>query len=106
MNRTLRIFGYRKQHLNAKIHFDPQQINIEGIDFIYDDKWQDMYPDTKEVIGEKILEVKTAEVKTTACKDKSHAMELVTRRSIIWIVIFWQSTLVKNYSKRQNTVES
>ena len=31
------MIGYLKYHQQAKIHFDPQQINTERLDFIYDD---------------------------------------------------------------------
>ena len=35
MNRAFSMFVYLKQHLQANIHFYPQQINTEGIYFIY-----------------------------------------------------------------------
>ncbi len=42
----------------------------------------------------------------TVCKDSSHACELVTRRSTTGIIMFFNNTLVKWLSKRQQTVES
>ena len=41
------MFGYLKKYLQAKIHFDPQQIFTEGIDSIYNHEWKDIYPDAK-----------------------------------------------------------
>ena len=38
MNKAFRMFVYLKHHLQAKIHFYPQQINTEGIYFIYNSK--------------------------------------------------------------------
>ena len=46
------------------------------------------------------------EVKITVCKDVSHVTDLVTRRSVTGIVVFVRYTLVKKYSKFQNTVGS
>ena len=38
MNRDFRMFVYLKHHLQANIHFYPQQINTEGIYFIYNNE--------------------------------------------------------------------
>ena len=59
------MFGYLKHHLRAKIYFDLQQMNIEGIEFVYENKWKDIYPDAKEAIGEGVPVAKTLEVKIT-----------------------------------------
>ena len=45
-------------------------------------------------------------VKVTAYFDADHASDLVTRRSVTAALIFLNSTPVKWYCKRQNTVES
>ena len=106
MERAFQMFGYLKHHLRAKMYFDLQQMNTEGIEFVYDNEWKDIYPDAKEAIGEGVPDANTPEVKITVYKDACRATDLIGIRCVTGIMIFVQSALVKSYSKRQNTVES
>ena len=105
MNISFRMFRYLKHHLRTKIKFDPQQINMERINYIYDNKWQDIHLDSKEATVEKVPEANNPEVKITVCKDASHATDLLNIRSVKDIMIFLQYNRVKNYSKHENPVE-
>ena len=49
---------------------------------------------------------RTNKLALTIFKDASHATCLVTRRSVTGIIVVLGSTIIKWYSKRQNTVET
>ena len=80
-------------------------MNREGIEFIYDNEWKDIYPDAKETIGEGVPDIKT-QSEDYSLKYACHATDLITTRNVTGIMVFVQSALTKSYSKCQNTVGS
>jgi hypothetical protein len=69
--------------------------------------WTDLYPFAEEYMSDKCPIPKTdKELAITAYVDASHATDLVTRRSITGYIIFVGQSIIKWYSKRQNTVET
>ena len=105
LKRVLRIFGYLKHHLKARILIDLDEPNYDGVDFL-DHDWTETYPDAAEDIPDDMPKPVTRPVSITVYVDASHGSDLVTRRSVTGILLCVNKTPVKWYSKRQNTVES
>ena len=68
--------------------------------------WGEVYPDSFEELPPDMLEPKGKPVLITGYVDADHAHDLVTRRSVTGVLILLNSTPIKWYSKRQNTVET
>ena len=106
LKRCLRLFGYLKHNHKARIVFDPTNPNLEALKFENHD-WTDLYPFAEEYISDKCPIPKTEkELAITAYVDASHATDLTTRRSVTGYIIFVGNSIIKWYSKRQNTVET
>jgi len=102
---VLRIFGYLKSHIRSHLVMDPKTHDWSDLEEeSYD--WVSQYPEASEVLPHNMTEVRGRPVQTTFFVDAAHASDLVTRRSVIGILIFCNSAPIRWYSKRQNTVES
>jgi hypothetical protein len=103
---VLRIFSYLKKHLKSRLVYDTNIIDVADKDFAVA-IWLEQYPDAGKTPPYDMPEPLGKMVKiTTAFCDASHADCLVTRKSTTGILIFVNSTPIRRYSKRQNTVES
>ena len=106
--RALRIFGYLKHHPKYRVEFNDTYPDDSSLEFV-DHDWQDKYPgytdDTPEDMPP-VLSKNAKEALITCYVDSSHACDLETRRSVTGILIFINSTPIKWYSKKQNTVET
>ena len=106
LQRCLRIFGYLKHNNKARIVFDPSNPNLDAMNF-QDHDWTDIYPFAEEYISNNMPTPKCEHaVSITAYVDASHATDLITRRSVTGYIIFIGKSIIKWYSKRQNTVET
>ena len=106
LQRCLRIFGYLKHNNKARIVFDPSNPNLDAMSF-QDHDWTDIYPFAEEYISNNLPTPKCEHaVSITAYVDASHATDLITRRSVTGYIIFIGKSIIKWYSKRQNTVET
>ena len=104
--RALRLFGYLKHHVKGKIWMDPDDPCLDGIIF-NKQNWKDLYPDAEEATDpdapDPLIE---KDVQITAMVDASHGSCYDTRRSVTGYIIMVGRSIIKWYSKRQNTVES
>ena len=101
---VLRVFGYLKGYAKAKITVDPTVPSIQGE--VIQHNWSEFYPDATEELPEDMPTPKGKPVLITEYVDADHAHDLVTRRSITGALLYLNSTPIKWYSKRQNTVET
>ena len=102
----LRVFGYLKAYMKGKIVFDTRDLEIKEADFVEPSLWTEMYPNALEEIPKDVPEPKMRPVSITAYFDASLGCDLVTGRSMTGVLLFINSTILKWYSKRQNTVET
>ena len=100
-----RVFGYLKHHPKYRIEFNVDLPHYDGLKFLTHD-WKTNYPDAVDDIPPDMPASKTDEVYITCFVDANHGADVVTRRSVTGILLFVNQTLVKSYSKRQNTVET
>ena len=105
LKRVIRLFGYLKHHSKYRIEFDNDEPNYSGLNFIKHD-WTFRYPYANEDVPDDMPRPKTDKVFITCYVDASHASDLVTRRSVTGIILCVNKTVIKTYSKRQNTVET
>jgi len=102
---VLRIFGYLKSHIRSHLVMDPKTHDWSDLEEeSYD--WVSQYPEASEVLPHNMPEARGRPVQTTFFADAAHASDLVTRQSVTGILIFCNSTPIRWYSKRQNTVDS
>jgi hypothetical protein len=66
----------------------------------------EFYPDASEEIPKDLPPEKGPRVIIIVYVDVDHAHDLVTRRSITWIVVMLNNTPIRWISKRQKTVET
>ena len=101
----LRAFGCLKHCCRGRIVFDtrePEHKNVEKLEH----NWEELYPNASEEMPPNMPEPKGNAVHIDTWFDADHAHDLETRRSVTGVLVFLNSTPVKWYSKRQNTVES
>jgi hypothetical protein len=68
--------------------------------------WMEFYPDASEEIPKDLPPEKGPRIRMTVYFDADHAHDLVTRRSIIGILVMLNNTPIRWISKRQKTVET
>jgi hypothetical protein len=68
--------------------------------------WMESYPDAEEEIPNDLPASKGSNVKMAVYVDADHAHDLVTRRTIIGILVMLSNIPVQWVSKRQKTVET
>ncbi len=106
MKALCRVLAHLKTNPEAKIVFDTSSPDHSTHASETDPNWTDMCLGAEEELPPDMPEPKGRPVKMTVYKDSSHACDLVTRRSTTGIIMFFNNTLVKWLSKRQQTVES
>ena len=100
----LRVFGYLKGYARGRIEVDTSVPRIQGE--VIKHNWGELYPDAIEELPHDMPTPKGKPVLITGYVDADHAHDLVTRRSVTGVLLFLNSTPIKWYSKRQNTVET
>jgi len=98
MEAVLRIFGYIKGHLKAKVVFDPMYRDWTDREWTTAD-WKEFYPEAQEPISHKMPEPLGNEVQVNIFCDAAHATCLVTRRSMMGILVYVNGAPIKWYSK-------
>jgi hypothetical protein len=68
--------------------------------------WMEFHPDAGEEIPKDLPPEKRPKVKMTVYVDADHAHDLVTRRSIIGILVMLNNSPIRWISKRQKTEET
>ncbi|MGH3054647.1 MAG: Ty1/Copia family ribonuclease HI, partial [Gaiellaceae bacterium] len=104
LDALLRLFGYLKAYMKAKIIVDTSMPNVDGE--LTHHNWQEIYPYAHEELPPDMPIPKGKEVLMTTYVDADHAHDVVTRRSVTGLLMFLNNTPIKWYSKRQNTVET
>ena len=102
----MRVFGYLKGYLKGKLVFDTNYLEVEDVEFIESALWTEMYPGAEEEMPHDQPVPKMKEVEITAYFDASLGCDMLTGRSVTGVLLFLNSTILKWYSKRQNTVET
>ena len=105
LKRMIRIFGYLKSHPSYGIEVNPEPPKLPPLEDV-EVNWEEQYPCSGEELPPNMPEEKGEPVNLTVYVDADHAHDQVTRRSVTGYILFINSTPVKWYSKRQNTVES
>ena len=100
----LRVFGFLKHYRKWNVTVDPSELKLRGE--FKEQNWKEIYPDMKEELPPNMPEAKGSPVHLTGYFDADHASDVVSRRSVTGILMFANSTPVKFYSRRQNTVET
>jgi hypothetical protein len=102
-----RVFGYLKRFDDGQILIDVKPMMAPGsTDELVQHNWKEFYPDAVEDLPINTPEALGNAVHTSLFVDADHAHDQVTRRSVTGILLFVNSTPVKWYSKRQQTVET
>jgi hypothetical protein len=100
-----RVFGYLKKFPQGQILIDPNPLDTKGFEFLEQD-WTEFYPDAEEELPPDMPVPKGEAAHTSCYVDSDHAHDVVTRRSVSGILLFFNSMPVKWHSKRQKTVET
>ena len=101
-----KLFGYLKGHVKGKIVFDTRKMDISHAQFVDAAPWKQTYGDVQEELPPDCPEAKMKPIDTTVYFDASFACDLLTRRSVTGIIVFFNSTPMRWVSKKQNTVET
>ena len=101
-----KLFGYLKGHIKGKILFDTRELQIGEVELFDGGNWTQTYGPTTETLPPDMPKPKMKPVKIVIYFDASFACDMVTRRSVTGIIVFVNSTPVRWYSKKQNTVET
>ena len=102
----LQIFGYLKSHNKARILIDTNEHVVPHDVSIVGHNWRELYPGACEELPPDMPVPLMKPIDITVYVDADHASDLVTRRSVTGILILLNSTPIRWYSKRQNTIES
>ena len=104
----IRVFGYLQNYPKGKIVIDPDYPDHSLYPTPVCDNWKEFYPDTEEMLPPKsqIPNPKGPQVRMTVFKDADHAHNVVTRKSVIGILLLLNNILVKWITKRQKMIES
>jgi hypothetical protein len=101
-----KLFGYLKGHIKGKILFDTRELQIGEVELFDGGNWTQTYGPITETLPPDMPKPKMKPVKIVIYFDASFACDMVTRRSVTGIIVFVNSTPVRWYCKKQNTVET
>ena len=102
----MRVFGYLKAYMKGRLIFNTSPLDIGGAEFVEPALWTEMYPNAGEDLPYDMPEPKMKGVDISAYFDASLGCDMLTGRSMTGILLFMNSTPMKWYCKRQNTVET
>jgi hypothetical protein len=102
-----KLFGYLKGHQKGKLIFDTSKLDTSNAKFFDCSEWKQIYGDNLiEDLPTDMPKPKMKPVDITIYFDASFGSDMLTRRSVTGIVVFLNSTPVKWFCKKQNTVET
>ena len=101
-----RILAYLKTFPKGRVIIDTSYPNHSEYPVEDHSNWKDFYPDAEEETPNDLPMSKGPKVRMTVYVDADHAHDLVTRRSIIGILVMLNNTPIRWVSKRQKTVET
>jgi hypothetical protein len=100
-----RIFSYLKSHLRSRVVFDYTTRDWSNKEWmVYD--WFAQYPEAKDELPPHMPIALGKPVQINFFSDASFATDLSNRHSQSGIIIFLNSTPIRWFSKRQNTIET
>jgi len=100
-----RIFGYLKYHMKASLKMNTSYPE-EPVEGVVRANWKHLYPGAHEKLPHNAPEPKGKPLRAWGEFDADHAHDLENRRSVSGILIYMNESVVKWYSKRQNTIET
>jgi hypothetical protein len=103
---TIISYYYLKTFLKWRVIIDTSYPDLSVYPVEDDSNQMEFYPDSGEEIPKGIPPEKGPRVRMTDCVDDDHAHDLVTRRSIIGILVMLNNTPIIWISKRQKTLET
>ena len=104
---ALHVVGYLKHYAKGIILMDPQDFEMPECIMIPEiADWCQMYPNATEDIPPNTPEPLMKDIALTMFVDTDHASDVVTRRSVTGILMFFQNVPFMYYSKNQKTVKS
>ncbi len=107
LNAMKKLFGYLKGHSKGRIVYDTRPLDIPNVKFMDPVDWTQTYgTNVQESIPPDMPEPKMKKVTITVYFDASFGSDMLTRRSVTGIILFFNSTPVKWFCKKQNTVET
>ena len=102
-----KLFGYLKGHQKGKLVFDTTEMDTSNATFMDCADWRQVYgSNMKEELPPDMPDPKMKPITINVFFDASFGCDMLTRRSVTGIIIFLNSTPIKWYSKKQNTVET
>jgi hypothetical protein len=101
-----RILSYIKTFPKGRVIIDTSYPDHSMYSVEDHSNWVEFYPDAGEEIPKDLPPEKGPSVRMTVYVDADHAHDLVTRRSIIGILVMMNNTPIRCISKRQKTVET
>ena len=103
-----RIVGYLKHtaKMNPRLLVNPDSPDHEKYGAVIFDNWKEFYPGAKEQLPYNPPRPMGRLARITVWVDASHAICLVTRRSVTGVIVMIDGMIYKTYCKRQSTVES
>ena len=102
-----KLFGYLKGHQKGKLIFDTSKLDTSNAKLFDCSEWKQIYGDNLvEDLPADMPKPKMKPVDITIYFDASFGSDMLTRRSVTGIVVFLNSTPVKWFCKKQNTVET
>jgi len=100
-----RIFGYLKYHIKASLKMNTSYPE-EPVEGIVRANWKHLYPGAHEKLPHNAPEPKGKPLRVWGEFDADHAHDHENRRYVSGILIYMNNSVVKWYSKRQNTIET
>jgi hypothetical protein len=101
-----RILSYLKTFPKGRVIIDSSYPDHSVYPVEDHSNWMEFYPDASEEIPEDLPREKGPRVRMTVYVDADYAHDIVTRRSIIGILVMLNNTPIRWISKRQKTVET
>ena len=102
-----RLFGYLKGHSKGKVIYDTREMDTSHAKWMECVDWSQTYGEnvSEELPGD-MPEPKMEPINITVYFDASFGSDMLTRRSVTGILLFFNSTPVRWFCKKQNTVET
>ena len=105
---ALRIVGYLKHHIKARVLIDPSPFKYPpGMELPKEmETWKNQYPDAEEEIPDNMPQPLMKPIQQTTIVNSSHTSNEVTKRSTVGIIDYMQNTPIGTYSKTLKIINS